>query len=380
MNGGLTIPLAHLAHSADRAVEFDLSFLLAACVALILLALMMWAPPMLAGVRSGAGLLVGSSRWPARSHAFVRLALRSPPSTWITPGLVGMTVVALAFVVYLTRYVPVQIPSLEGATAHRYWPAALAAAVAVAIFDAAVIARAIGLTKRTANTTPDLASPSAPLELRFQFVPTHVIRISAIASGSALAVSLALGLPLWGVALAAGLPWFPALSVESARKYEHYGLYAFFLVVVGLQLGHVGEHATQVTQLLLSNGDLTRSHGVFGQLDFETVHFFWDTGVWLSTGLLFSRFSGSRWLWVSFAAASLHEVEHLYLYWLFLFHQDFYMQGGLAGVLGRGGVVGSPLYRPYLHFLYNLAVAIPMLMALLERTWPTSTERAGRRR
>jgi len=207
-----------------------------------------------------------------------------------------------------------------------------------------------------------------------------VIRISAIASGSALAVSLALGLPLWGVALAAGLPWFPALSVESARKYEHYGLYAFFLVVVGLQLGHVGEHATQVTQLLLSNGDLTRSHGVFGQLDFETVHFFWDTGVWLSTGLLFSRFSGSRWLWVSFAAASLHEVEHLYLYWLFLFHQDFYMQGGLAGVLGRGGVVGSPLYRPYLHFLYNLAVAIPMLMALLERTWPTSTERAGRRR
>jgi hypothetical protein len=42
----------------------------------------------------------------------------------------------------------------------------------------------------------------------------------------------------------------------------------------------------------------------------------------------------------------------------------FYAEGGLAGILGKGGVIGSPLARPYLHFTYNLFVTVPMVLAL----------------
>ena len=75
------------------------------------------------------------------------------------------------------------------------------------------------------------------------------------------------------------------------------------------------EHTVQITQLMFRDGQLAQSHGVFGQLGFETVDFVWDSAIWLSLCLLLRPFAaGNRWLWVAFAAASLHEVEHVYLY------------------------------------------------------------------
>jgi hypothetical protein len=152
-------------------------------------------------------------------------------------------------------------------------------------------------------------------------------------------------------------------------KYEHYGLWAVFGVAVLLQIGHMGEHTVQVVELLLYNGRLAQSHGVFGQLDFETVHFIWDSAVWVLLCVVLTRFSrGNRWLWIAFAAASVHEVEHLYLFWIYQTDRWFYIHGGLEGIMGNGGLIGSPLARPYLHFAYNFIVVVPMLCAFLDQT------------
>jgi hypothetical protein len=136
-------------------------------------------------------------------------------------------------------------------------------------------------------------------------------------------------------------------------------------MLVLLQVLHMGEHSMQVGQLLVSQGDLATSHGVFGQLDFELVHFVTDTTLWITLGLLLVIFHGeNRWLWVAFAAASLHQVEHFYLFWMNNFHLPFYTQGGFAGIMGENGMIGSPLDRPYLHFTYNLIIVVPMVIAL----------------
>jgi len=125
------------------------------------------------------------------------------------------------------------------------------------------------------------------------------------------------------------------------------------------------EHSAQVAQLLATNGALADSHGIIGQLDFELVHFVTDTALWISLGLLVIIFRGRNiWLCVAFAAASLHQVEHLYLFWIYHADNAFYLSGGVAGIMGENGLIGSPLDRPYLHYTYNFIVLVPMLIAV----------------
>src|SRR4029079_2497920 len=143
-----------------------------------------------------------------------------------------------------------------------------------------------------------------------------------------------------------------------------YGVFGGFALVCLLQVLHMGEHTTQVIQLGISDGALARPHGVFGQLDFELIHFVTDTTLWLTLGLFVLLMPGNKWLWVAFAAASLHEVEHLYLFWIYHAHNDVYTAGGFAGIMGKNGMIGSPLDRPYLHFAYNYIAIVPMLLAL----------------
>jgi hypothetical protein len=214
-----------------------------------------------------------------------------------------------------------------------------------------------------ATTTGPLADRSfLPAGLRLRRVPRRVAVITAIASATLFDGAAVLHLPLWLIALLALLPWVPLLWLETVWKHEHYGFFSALFVLTLLQVGHMTEHSVQVGQLMATHGMLARSHGVFGQLDFETVHFYWDSAVWIGVAVLLLRFRENRWLWASFVAASLHEVEHLYLYYLYLMHNGYYLQGGFAGIMGRGGVVGSPLYRPYLHFTYNVFVVGPLVV------------------
>ena len=67
-------------------------------------------------------------------------------------------------------------------------------------------------------------------------------------------------------------------------------------------------------------------------------------------------------------AASLHQVEHIYLFTIYRTDPTFYAHGGLAGIMGLGGVLGSPLARPYLHFAYNVCVIVPLVFAFWDQT------------
>jgi hypothetical protein len=177
-------------------------------------------------------------------------------------------------------------------------------------------------------------------------------------------------LPLWGIALAVLLPWLPIWWFDATWQVRHYGLYGFFAALTVFQLGHMTEHTAELVQLFRNHGNLAQSHGVFGLLDTEVVHFYWNIGVWLGIAFLLYRL-GSRnpWLWIAFGAASLHMVEHVYLYWLYVFHQDFWSAGGWAGIMGRGALIGSPLDRPYLHFLYNYLEVVPLVIAFWDQGW-----------
>jgi hypothetical protein len=204
--------------------------------------------------------------------------------------------------------------------------------------------------------------------LRWETVPRRVVLVAAIVSVWFVAGAIASRQSLPFVALAAAVPWAPLAVLEAGGKRRRYGVYAAFLGVVVFQTLHMGEHTVQLLQLLVTDGDLAHSHGVFGQLDLETVHFGADTGVWLALGAFLVRFRGeNRWLWVAFVAASLHQIEHFYLFWMYHAHAAAYDAGGFAGIMGSGGLIGSPLGRPYLHFSYNAIVIVPMLVALWDQ-------------
>ena len=283
--------------------------------------------------------------------------------------------------------VPIRAPLLPAPERFRYVWVAVAASLAVIAVDAAWIAAMIIRWRRHPQAPRAALSAAgtvyiedagprgprtwlAPLAvLRPELVPARLIAVTgATALGMVIGATM-LGLPAWAIVSAGLLPWIPLLFVEGIRKYQHYGMYALFGAIALLQAGHLGEHTVQAIQVFLFNGDLSRAHGVLGQLDFETVHFLWDGLVWIGLGALLLRFgTTNRWLWVAFIAASFHEVEHLYLMFVYKANIDFYANGGFEGVMGFGGVIGSPFFRPYMHFAYNACVIIPLLFAFWDQT------------
>jgi hypothetical protein len=297
-----------------------------------------------------------------------------------TPRLVGVTILTglvAAFLAYMVVNVPIVAPRMSRAEAVRHWSVAVMGALVVLTYVLVVA----GVALRQRGSRPLFAAPASsgppavagarpviPRSLSFERVPATAVAACTLVSAAGLAIAAIGGYPLWVAGLALLTPWLPLVALEASGKYERHGVFAAFALLVVLQVAHMGEHTMQVGQLLASGGNLATSHGVFGQLDFELVHFFTDTALWLTLGLLLMAFySGNRWLWVAFAAASLHQVEHLYLFWLYNFHGALYDHGGFAGIMGEGGMVGSPLDRPYLHFTYNFIVVVPMVIALWDQ-------------
>ncbi len=300
-------------------------------------------------------------------------------------ALVLMLAAAGGFIAYLVMYVPVAAPLPGGHVlwfcplaapplphdqAIRYWTLALAGGGIVLAIDVAIVAVTLAVRRRARAQPSDPAAtqPAAADPLRLERVPLRAVWISAAASVALLLGGALQGYAMWVYVGMALLPWVPLVVLEAAWKYEHYGLWAIFGVVVLLQIGHMGEHTVQVVQLLMYDGALAHSHGIFGALDFETIHFFWDSAIWVCLCLVLPRFHRNRWLWVAFLAASVHEVEHIYLFWVYRLDPTFYIHGGLAGIMGNGGLIGSPLARPYLHFTYNLLVVVPMVLAFWDQS------------
>jgi hypothetical protein len=330
--------------------------------------------------------------------ATVAATPRHHPRITARPVVLAAVSLAVAgFITYMVLQVPVAAPLPHGhvllfcpiaplplprARISGHWPLALAAAAIVLAVDAAALTvmrtRRRRRRRESQPGSANVAATSRRSPLRLERVPVRAVAIAGAASVTLLIAGFSQRYAMWlpvGVAL---LPWIPLLAAEAIWKYEHYGLWAIFGVAVLLQVGHMGEHTVQVAQLLLYDGRLAQSHGVFGQLDFETIHFFWDSAIWLILCVVFTRFApGNRWLWVAFIAASLHEVEHLYLYWIYNADPSFYVHGGLEGIMGNGGLIGSPLARPYLHFTYNFLVVVPMVCAFLDQTKHVYERRAA---
>ncbi len=301
--------------------------------------------------------------------------------------------------------------------------------------------------------------------LSFRRVPLKIVFITLLASWALMVGAIFLNQPIYVIAFFTLLPWIPLALFEGVWKYKHYGWLSIFAVVAVLQVGHYGEHFVQVTELGFFNGTLacpppadteenrgradtlaanqglpegvppatgsvtnnsaTRivvpdengvaatpavigppACGVFGQFDFEPIHLVWDSLVWIGGLVLLSRFPRNKWLWIAVIFASLHEIEHLFLGWIYLFESgegqfmamaqqwattadgslvtatpvgresimtDFYRAGALSGIMGKNGMVESIFFgqgdlfllRPYLHFIYNTLVVVPTVIAFL---------------
>jgi hypothetical protein len=296
-------------------------------------------------------------------------------------GLVLLTATVAAGLAYMVRNVPLMGPSLSRADATRHWGAAVIGASIVAAYALAIIAVVLLDRRRGLRGAPmlrvDRTVPRLPRSLGFQRVPGWAVAAAALVSTAGIVATSVLGVRLWMGGLAFLAPWLPLIAIEARSKFATYGVFGGFALICLLQVLHMGEHTTQVGQLMVSDGILARSHGVFGQLDFELVHFVTDTLLWLTLGVLILTIPGNKWLWVAFAAASLHQIEHFYLFWLYHAHHGLYLQGGFAGIMGKNGMIGSPLDRPYLHFSYNFIVIVPMLVALWDEARRADARKAA---
>lgn len=302
-----------------------------------------------------------------------------PPRRWAVDrrlmGVAIITEIAAVALAYMAIYVPVLGPKLTREQATQHWFAAVVAATVVVLFGIVIVratlrARALsaGVYRGRVETAADVKLPRIPRSLWLERVPTRWARVAAALSLSTLPFTLGLGAPLWLIWLALLAPWAPIVAVESKYKLGYDAVFASFGLMVILQILHMVEHSTQVAQLALTGGVAANSHGVIGQLDFETVHFVADTLLWLSLGLMAVIFRGRNvWLWVAFAFAGLHEVEHLYLFWMYIFEHTVYLSGGASGILGHYGLIGTPLDRPYLHYTYNFIVFVPLLIAFWDQ-------------
>src|SRR4051794_24651598 len=303
-------------------------------------------------------------------------------------------------------------------------------------------------------------SPFARLFERFvsfRRIPMRIIVITALASYLLQIGAILQGQPLYIIAFFTLIPWLPLALFEGLWKYEHYSWIAIFAIVTALQVGHLGEHVFQVTQLAVLNGtnacpppvdneanktlavqaglrtaeDRATGYsarkivmpagngqplgrdgenvvgppacGVFGQLDAEWVHLVWDSLVWIGGLWLLTKYPRNVFLWLSMIAASAHEVEHLFLGWVYVLEPkevfsymaqmwattadgkivtahpigkvatvvDFYNAGGRNGIFAHGGMFDNltgtsfmPI-RAYLHMGYNTLVVVPTVIGFL---------------
>ena len=149
--------------------------------------------------------------------------------------------------------------------------------------------------------------------LAVRSVRPAIIVVTGAASIVGLLSALIQGWPLWGIALAAILPWIPLLSAEIVWTYRHYQWLALFYVLVITQGGHVVEHVAQMIQIHVLKVPGPQAHGIFGALDIEWVHFIWNSWVLVAVVALVIYFPRNPWLWATLVLAGWHEAEHLYI-------------------------------------------------------------------
>lgn len=207
-------------------------------------------------------------------------------------------------------------------------------------------------------------------------VSPKILWLTAAAALAGIGFGIVQGWPLWAHAAIIVVSAIPILALETAWIHEHHGWLALFYILVITQLGHVGEHVAQVTQIHVLDRMGPDARGVFGQLDVEWVHFVWNTWVLVAIVLLLTRFR-NPWLIAATLFAAWHEAEHLFIMSTFLDTG----KAGTPGLLAEGGRIGGGLglARPDLHFIYNIVETTPLVIAFVwqvRRTYDSWLARA----
>ena len=198
------------------------------------------------------------------------------------------------------------------------------------------------------------------------------VSLVALASIGGLVFTLVQGWPLWAVGMAVVLPWLPVFLRDLAWIYQRYGWLSLFYAAVVTQGGHCLEHVAQMIQIHVLGLDGANARGIFGVLDIEVVHFLWNSWVIVAVGLLVTRFPDNPWLWLTAVLAGWHEIEHAWIFSVYLTTGV----SGTPGLLSQGGALlgGLPISRPDLHFLYNVIESIPLVVAFVRQV-PRPTPR-----
>jgi hypothetical protein len=156
-----------------------------------------------------------------------------------------------------------------------------------------------------------------------------------------------------------------------------YGVWlAFFATVALPQLGHLGEHIGQMLQIHWLDAKPPAAHGAVGALDIEWVHYLWNLLVLIGVMVLVMHFRRNAWLWATAAIGLWHFAEHQVI--MFAFWDTG--KAGDPGLLAKGGDIGGGLniIRPDLHFIYNLAMTTPLMLAFFWQLRQSRTEQEER--
>src|SRR5229473_109787 len=178
--------------------------------------------------------------------------------------------------------------------------------------------------------------------LRGRELQFRAVVITALASYFLQLIGILLHWALWAIALGTILPWIPLFSMKVLWTSKHYGFMALYLTIMILQVGHVGEHVVQMLQFIFIHnpahncygyswyGICGDAHGVFGELDRETVHFIWDGLILVACIVVRIHFRKVKNIWLTLAviAAAIHQIEHCYLFGNYAFNSYFYFHGG----------------------------------------------------
>jgi hypothetical protein len=204
-----------------------------------------------------------------------------------------------------------------------------------------------------------------PRLVPLQGFSTGVAALVSLGSLGGLAFATLEDWPLWATGTAVVVPWLPVFFHDLAWIHQRYRWLALFYALVVTQGGHCLEHVSQMIQIHMLGLSGAAASGIFGALNVEWVHFVWNTWVIVAVAVLLRRYPENRWVWLTALFAGWHEVEHAYIF-------AVYLQTGISGtpgLLSSGGAVwgGLPLSRPDLHFLYNVIESLPLFVAFFRQ-------------
>ncbi len=223
------------------------------------------------------------------------------------------------------------------------------------------------MTATLTATEEQAAVRSRPLRLREVLNPREntvlVVAATLVSLFTARWFREERGWPLWkAVALFLAMMMVPALVKwwSDARLFGK--TVAFAAALLTVQALHAAEHITQWVQRHVLHRPLRTSNGLLSPANSEWVHFVWNWLVVAGVVVLFSRGMRSWWGYALVAWASLHALEHTYMFVRFLqvnneldaFGRGGVTAQGLPGVVGRNGWLDFNSTTPGVSFICRL--------------------------